>query len=89
MPYRALYTAGGAAERAARFSSSQRQPIVTRLGVKLFGTDNRHAIDKARHELGYRPQIAIRDGIRLGAAWYQAQGEPTLNPDAVAEGMTA
>ena len=89
VPYRALYTAGGAAERAARFSSSQRQPIVTRLGVKLFGTDNRHAIDKARHELGYRPQIAIRDGIRLAAAWYQAQGEPAPNPDAVAEGLTA
>ena len=89
VPYRALYTAGGAAERAAQFSSSQRQPIVTRLGVKLFGTDNRHAIDKARHELGYRPQIAIRDGIRLAAAWYQAQGEPAPNPDAVAEGLTA
>jgi nucleoside-diphosphate-sugar epimerase len=89
VPYRALYAAGRAAERAAQFTSSQRQPVVTRLGVKLFGTDNRHAIDKARHELGYRPQVAIRDGIRLAAAWYQARCVPARNPDAVAEDLTA
>ena len=82
-------TAPAAPPSASRGHRLAAQPIVTRLGVKLFGTDNRHAIDKARRELGYRPQIAIRDGIRLAAAWYQAQGEPTLNPDAVAEGLTA
>jgi 3beta-hydroxy-Delta5-steroid dehydrogenase / steroid Delta-isomerase len=46
---------------------------VTRLGVKLFGTDNRHAIDKARRELGYCPAIALREGVRLAAAWYQTR----------------
>ena len=75
-PYRALYGAGGAAERVASLTSSQRQPIVTRLGVKLFGTDNRHAIDKAKRELGYTPQVTIRDGVRLAAAWYRAQDQP-------------
>ena len=89
MPYRALYAAGGAAEWAAQFTSSQRQPLVTRLGVKLFGTDNRHAIDKARRELGYRPQVAIRDGIRLAAAWYQAQGGPDSHSYPVPQGKTA
>ena len=83
MPYRALYAGGGAAERLASLTSSQRQPIVTRLGVKLFGTDNRHAIDKARHELGYTPQVAIRDGIRLAAAWYKAQDQPDAYADPV------
>ena len=76
VPYRALYAGGGAAERLARLTTSQRQPIVTRLGVKLFGTDNRHAIDKAQRELGYTPQVAIRDGIRRTAAWYTAQDQP-------------
>ena len=76
LPYRALYAAGSAAERLGSLTSSERQPILTRLGVKLFGTDNRHAIDKARRELGYAPQVALRDGVRLSAAWYLAQEQP-------------
>ena len=89
VPYRALYAAGGTAERLASVTGAQRQPIVTRLGVKLFGTDNRHAIDKARRELGYAAQVTIREGIRLAAAWYRAQGEPNSQSDAHAEGLPA
>jgi 2-alkyl-3-oxoalkanoate reductase len=74
MPYRALYAVGSAAERLAPLASPRRQPLVTRLGVKLFGTDNRHAIDKAQRELGYTPQVAIRDGVRLAADWYLTNG---------------
>jgi nucleoside-diphosphate-sugar epimerase len=50
----------------------RRQPPVTQLGVKLFGTDNRHAIDKAKRELGYSPKVTIREGIRLSASWYSS-----------------
>lgn len=74
VPYRVLHAAAGAAERAASLSGSQRQPVLTRLGVKLFGTDNRHAICKARRELGYSPQVPVREGLRLTAAWYRAEG---------------
>jgi nucleoside-diphosphate-sugar epimerase len=70
VPYRPLYAAGYVAERLATLRRSQRQPVVTRLGVKLFGTDNRHAIDKARRELGYKPRVDIDEGVRLAARWY-------------------
>jgi nucleoside-diphosphate-sugar epimerase len=73
VPYAALYCAGDLAERAAYLTKSKKQPFVTRLGVKLFGTDNRHSIDKARIELGYSPQVPIRTGVRLAAEWYQAR----------------
>jgi nucleoside-diphosphate-sugar epimerase len=76
VPYRALYAVGAAAERAAALTGSRRQPIVTRLGVKLFGTDNRHAIDRARRELGYTPQVTIREGVRRAAEWYRTQSQP-------------
>ena len=89
VPYRALYAAGRTAERLASLTGAQRQPVATRLGVKLFGTDNRHAIDKARRELGYASQVAIRDGVRLTAAWYRAQGEPNSHFGDFAEGLTA
>jgi nucleoside-diphosphate-sugar epimerase len=80
VPYRPLYAAGYAAEHVAKLTRASRQPIVTRLGVKLFGTDNRHAIDKARRELGYRPWVSLYEGVHLAATWYQAQSRPAASP---------
>jgi nucleoside-diphosphate-sugar epimerase len=75
IPYRALYAAGYLAERLATVvPSSRRRPPITRLGVAFFGTDNRYAIGKASRELGYSPQVDLREGIRLAARWYQQQG---------------
>ena len=71
VPYRPLYAAGYAAERLAGAIRLRRQPPVTRLGVKLFGTDNRHSIDKARRILGYEPRVTLQEGIRLAADWHQ------------------
>jgi 2-alkyl-3-oxoalkanoate reductase len=91
IPYQALYAAGYAAEQLARVFRSQSQPLVTRLGVKLFGTDNRQAIDKARRELGYRPLVSLPEGISLAAAWFLSQSQPGTPPaGAVTEqpGMT-
>jgi nucleoside-diphosphate-sugar epimerase len=83
IPYRALYAAAAAAEHLAILASPHREPSLTRLGVALFGTDNRHAIDKARRELGYMPQVMILDGIRLTAAWYLDRGGPDAYSGAV------
>jgi nucleoside-diphosphate-sugar epimerase len=77
VPYAVLYAAAYAAERAAAITHAKTQPIVTRLGVKLFGTDNRQSIEKARSQLGYAPQVPLREGIRLAAEWYR-QGAPAL-----------
>jgi nucleoside-diphosphate-sugar epimerase len=81
LPYSVLYAAGAAIERAATAARLQAQPPLTRLGVKLFGTDNRHSIDKARLELGYAPKVDIRDGIALAAEWY------TTVPQAARRGL--
>jgi len=80
VPYRALYAAGSVAERVARITRARRQPPLTRLGVKLFGTDNRHAIDKARGELGFSPAVSLLEGIRLAAAWYRSQHQSQATP---------
>jgi 2-alkyl-3-oxoalkanoate reductase len=79
-PYGALYAASCVAERVAKLPGVKGQPLVTRLGVKLFGTDNRHAIDKARRELGYAPRIDLRDGVRLAADWYRTQRAQPAEP---------
>jgi 2-alkyl-3-oxoalkanoate reductase len=84
VPYQALYAAGYLAERLSMLTRAPRQPIVTRLGVKLFGTDNRHAIDKARRELSYSPRVELREGVRLAAVWYRAQNHPNASSSAPA-----
>jgi len=81
IPYRVLYAAGYAAERVATLTPFRRHPpAVTRLGVKLFGTDNRHAVHKARRELGYEPRVDLHDGVRLAAAWYRSPRMPARSP---------
>jgi nucleoside-diphosphate-sugar epimerase len=71
IPYSALYATAYIGERAALLTRSRRKPILTRLGVAIFGADNRHSIDKARRELGYSPAVPVREGIRRAAAWYR------------------
>jgi nucleoside-diphosphate-sugar epimerase len=81
VPYRALYAGAFAAERVAALARLSGPPVVTRLGVKLFGTDNRHAIDKAREALGYRPRVALEEGVRLAARWYlKSSGRQLAEP---------
>jgi nucleoside-diphosphate-sugar epimerase len=69
LPYRAMYGAATIAEWVA--SVTKRQPIATRHGVQMFGSHNPLSIDKARRELGYAPQVPLREGIRLAGDWYR------------------
>ncbi len=72
LPYLPIYYGGIVAEKVAFITHTK--PIVTRLGAMMFGTDNRHSVEKARRELGYEPKVDIREGIRLAAAWFNAGG---------------
>ena len=72
LPYLPIYYGGIVAEKVAFITHSK--PIVTRLGAMMFGTDNRHSVEKARRELGYEPEVDVREGIRLAAAWFNAGG---------------
>jgi nucleoside-diphosphate-sugar epimerase len=43
-----------------------------RYGVRLLGGENRFSIDRARHELGFSPRIAMAEGVRRSIEWYRA-----------------
>ena len=73
VPYSVLYAAAFAAEHVAMIPGYRGNPVVTRMGVTLFGADNRHSIEKARAELGYAPRVGLREGVRLAGAWYREQ----------------
>lgn len=72
LPYLPIYYGSIVAEQMATIRKSK--PIVTRLGAMMFGTDNRHSVEKARRELGYEPKVDLREGIRLAAEWFNAGG---------------
>src|SRR6266516_6485996 len=72
LPYLPIYYGSIVAEKIA--SITHTRPIVTQLGAMMFGTDNRHSVEKARRELSYEPEVDIREGIRLAAAWFNAGG---------------
>jgi nucleoside-diphosphate-sugar epimerase len=80
VPYRALYAASCIAEQVALLTRAE-NPVITRHGVRLFGGDNRLAIDRARHDLGYTPGVPLKDGLRRAAAWYRSQDPPELAPE--------
>jgi nucleoside-diphosphate-sugar epimerase len=92
LPYYPLYAAAFVAERVAIVTRSKDAPVVTRHGVSLFGTANRHSIRKAREELGYAPRVSVRDGLRQAAEWYRrGQGiaaEPRLSPVIAIDGTS-
>lgn len=73
VPYSALYALALLSEKVFNPENLRRQPLITRLGVQLFGTDNRVDGEKARRELGYAPRVSVREGIRLTARWYLQQ----------------
>ena len=69
LPYVPVHYGSIVAERVlARLTGIK--PPVTELGALMFGSDNRHSIDKARRELGYEPQVDLRAGIQLAASWF-------------------
>jgi nucleoside-diphosphate-sugar epimerase len=72
-PYYPMYAAAYIAERISTLSGYRVPPVVTRHGIKILGEDGRLSIDKARRELGYAPQVPIREGVRLTTAWYLQQ----------------
>jgi nucleoside-diphosphate-sugar epimerase len=73
LPYLPIYYGSIVAEKVvARVTRTK--PIVTQLGAMMFGSDNRHSVEKARRELGYEPKVDLRTGITLATEWFNAGG---------------
>jgi nucleoside-diphosphate-sugar epimerase len=49
-------------------------PIVTPQSIKSAITDRVFSIDKAKRELGYKPEVSLEDGIKRTIDWYVKEG---------------
>jgi len=83
VPYYPMYVAAYAAERITALSGYRIPPLATRHGIKILGEDGRLSIAKARNDLGYVPQVPIREAVRLTTSWYQQQNSWTPEKDQV------
>jgi nucleoside-diphosphate-sugar epimerase len=50
--------------------ATRTKPLVTQLGAMMFGSDNKHSVEKARRELGFEPKVDLREGIKRAAEWF-------------------
>jgi nucleoside-diphosphate-sugar epimerase len=62
---------GAIAETGGRLARKQQPPPVMRYGIQLLGGENRLSIDRARHELGFSPEVDLADGVRRSVEWYR------------------
>jgi nucleoside-diphosphate-sugar epimerase len=63
-PFRLVYGVASLLEAAYRISGRRTPPPFTRLGARLVACDARFDIGKAKRELGYRPTVNFREGVR-------------------------
>ncbi len=50
------------------------EPPLHRRRVSFFQNNRAFRIDRIRHELGYEPQISLREGLRRTIRWYDEHG---------------
>jgi nucleoside-diphosphate-sugar epimerase len=72
LPYITLYSAGRTAELLWQAMGRRKStpPPVTTYGITLLGGNQEFSIEKARRELGYRPEYDVIRGVHEGVNWY-------------------
>lgn len=84
LPYLPVYYGSIVAEKVVA-PITHREPLATTHGALMFGGDNKHSVEKARRELGFEPEVDLRTGIRLAAAWFNEGGMNTPSVTAASQ----
>jgi nucleoside-diphosphate-sugar epimerase len=83
IPYLPLVAAGRGAELTWRAIGRRNAapPPVTTYGVTLLGGNQEFSIEKAQHELGYRPEYDMIRGVNEGVNWYLHSSKGSLKEE--------
>jgi len=78
LPFWPLYLTARSAELSWRALGRSRAapPPFTTYGITLLGRNQEFSIDKARRELGYKPEYDIIRGVAEGVRWYRQERGP-------------
>ena len=74
IPYRAAYLVGWAMEKIFGALRIETRPLLTRMAVELFGTDQGFSINKAQRELNFVPRVEFDEGMYRVEAWLRQIG---------------
>lgn len=72
VPYAAAIRFAWLKEAWARLIHSPKPPTITRRAIYLIGRPTMYDISKARDQLGWSPQVKVREGVDMALAWYHA-----------------
>jgi nucleoside-diphosphate-sugar epimerase len=71
LPLWLAYAGGFVSEVIGRAIFLKRPPHITRYAVGLVGRPTRFSTARAREELGWRPRVGAREGLRRALDWWQ------------------
>ncbi len=69
IPYFAAYGVAWLMEAVWRLLRKKTRPLLTTYVVKNLGSRFRYSIEKAERELGWKPKISYRDGMKVTLEW--------------------
>ncbi|MBE2192468.1 MAG: NAD(P)-dependent oxidoreductase [Alphaproteobacteria bacterium] len=75
VPYSIANAIACAMEVICKALPSRPEPPLTRYSAGVFGFSQTLNIDKAKNDLGYIPQIPIKEGIRRSAQWWRKNAD--------------
>ena len=74
IPYWLAYKTGWVMEKIYGAMRTKTRPLLTRMAVELFGTNQGFSIEKARRELGYEPKVGFEEGMHRVEVWLRQIG---------------
>jgi len=78
VPFRVAWVVARTLEFFFRLIGSQSPPPVTRRALLMLSRPIRFSIAKAERELGWQPQIPVREGLRDAVHWLQSQNNTSI-----------
>ena len=57
-------------EKTAKLFNKKESPMINKYRIRAVMQDNHYSIQKAKRQLGYRPTVSTRDGIKQTIQWY-------------------
>jgi nucleoside-diphosphate-sugar epimerase len=71
IPFRLVYAITAAMEVKSRLSGWGSRPDLTRFSANLLGVEFREDASKASRELGWKPEVSLRDAVTRSVRWHR------------------